>query len=485
MNTNELQYLTNQIRALGFPNRIAEEASQHAGANYPTFYVSYYTEIGEDQLMYDLCFSKKQQRYQLTEYELTLRNIPIPDLNIQGISTKELDKKLGVADDWYSKFLDPAFLIKLPKQEHAGAVRFISETNTDVYRLAEFKEGEEAARLLMFKYFPRGEYEKFFSGYAALQQLYERNQTFRMTGDVTLTAVDAYRCLKAEVKASLDNNNLSTIKSDVMNEKNFEYLKDQVKFTGFGEAMENELRDKIRKQSPEFQLYHNTKFGSDVATATLHFKKSEQSEMYFFNRYDLILKLENSPDMMKQTFYINKANNITLKEAYNLMSGRAVNKDLTNKENQLYNAWVQMDFKQTDKNGNYLLKHYHQNYGFDLAKELTKHPIKELGSEQEKARLIESLQKGNRQAVTFLKEGTELKMFIEANPRFKTINVYDNNLQRLHNKQEQSEKKEQGERNNTKQVSKNESQKQGAPDDGNAMLEAPNKRRKKQGNSIS
>ncbi len=37
------------------------------------------------------------------------------------------------------------------------------------------------------------------------------------------------------------------------------------------------------------------------------------------------------------------------------MEGRSVNKDLTNKEGQVYNAWVQMDFKQSDDNGNFKL----------------------------------------------------------------------------------------------------------------------------------
>src|SRR5439155_6097299 len=126
----------------------------------------------------------------------------------------------------------------------------------------------------------------------------------------------------------------------------------------------------------------------------------------------------------------NKINNITLKEAYNLMSGRAVNKDLTNKEGQVYNAWIQMNFKETDRNGNYLLKHFHTNYGFDLEKELAKHPIKELTNEQDKIRLLESLQKGNRQSATLLQEGKEQKVFIEASPQFKSINVYDHNMHR-------------------------------------------------------
>lgn len=185
---------------------------------------------------------------------------------------------------------------------------------------------------------------------------------------------------------------------------------------------------------PEFQLQHNTKSGNDEVNATLHFKKSDQNEMYFFNKYDLTPKIENKPDEMKQTFYINKGSNITLKEAFNLMSVRAVNKDLSTKDGQPYNAWLQMDFSQTEKNGNYHLKQYHQNYGFDLEKALAKHPIRELETEPEKSKLLQSLERGNRQVATYVKEGNEHKVFIEANPQFKTVNFYDGNMQRLNNR---------------------------------------------------
>lgn len=260
-----------------------------------------------------------------------------------------------------------------------------------------------------------------------------------------------------------------------MNQKNFEYLRDQVKFTGFGEGLENELREKMQRQEPEFQLFHHAKFGNDAAVAVLQFKRSDQSDMYFFNRYEVALKPEHSQDRMKQTFYINRGNNITLKEAYNLMNGRAVNKNLTNKEGQVYNAWLQLDFKQTDGNSNYKIKQFHQNYGYDLEQALAKHPIKELGNGQDKSRLLESLQKGNRQSVTFLHNGAEQKHFIEANPRFKSINVYNGNMQRLGSKQSQGE-------SNT---AKRESQKQSQPADSDEMPKAPKKRTKRQGQSMS
>jgi len=269
-----------------------------------------------------------------------------------------------------------------------------------------------------------------------------------------------------------------------MNQKNFDYLKDQVKFTGFGEGLETKLKERMETQSPEFQLLHKTTFGNDEAIATLHFKKSNESDMYFFNKYELALKPEHNPEIMEQTFFINKGNTITLKEAYNLMNGRSINKDQTNKEGQIYNAWIQMDFKETDNNGNYKIRQFHQNYGYNLDSELAKHPIKELMHEQEKSRLVQSLQKGNRQSVTFIENGNEQKYFIEANPQFKTVNIYDNNMQRLSNRQSKEEKQAQGESKSVKQEAKKEGQNQG-DDDGPEIPKTANKKRKKQNQSVS
>lgn len=225
-----------------------------------------------------------------------------------------------------------------------------------------------------------------------------------------------------------------------MNEKNFDYLKEQVKFTGFGEGMENALKDKMQKGETDFTLKHNVRYGADFVEATLNFKKSDQSDMYFFNSYNMSVEKEQSKEKLTQTFYINKDNNITAKEAYNLMEGRAVNKDLKNKDGELYNAWIKMDFKEADDKGNFKLNHYHQNYGFDLESSLAKHPIKELQNEKFKDDLLSSLKKGNVQSVTFNIDGGEKKHYVEANPQFKIVNVYDGGMQRINNRETKTQK---------------------------------------------
>jgi hypothetical protein len=217
-----------------------------------------------------------------------------------------------------------------------------------------------------------------------------------------------------------------------MNEKNFDYLKDQVKYTGFGDSLEAPLKANLSKTQTEFRLPHQANYGQDEMSSSLHFKKSAQSDMYFFNSYSASLQKPGSTTPVNQTFFINKeGGNITQKEAFNLLDGRAVNKDLISKEGKIYNAWIQLDFKETAANGNYKMKQFSQAYGFDLEKSLAKLPIKELGNELERSRLIDSLQKGNRQAVTIAGNEGEQKRYVEANPQFKSITIYDEKHQRI------------------------------------------------------
>ncbi|WP_294958360.1 hypothetical protein [uncultured Flavobacterium sp.] len=234
-----------------------------------------------------------------------------------------------------------------------------------------------------------------------------------------------------------------------MNETNVKYLKDQLKYTGFGETFDAELRENIQKGDKDFKIAHtgimnNGVPNKDTVTVELNFKKSDQSDMYFFNSYKVNLQKDENKPGLEQTFYINNDNtSITLKEAYNLMEGRSVNKDLKNKEGETYNCWISMNFKESDDRGNFKLQHYHQNYGYDLEAALEKHSIKELLTPQYKEDLMNSLKKGNLQSVTFIVGGEEGKQFVEANPQFKTVKVYDSSLQRINDRESKTEKQSQ------------------------------------------
>ena len=211
-----------------------------------------------------------------------------------------------------------------------------------------------------------------------------------------------------------------------MNEENFEYLSNNIKYLGFGEDLNAALKEELQNHGTEFQLPFITVFGRDEVEAILHFRKSHINEMYFFDKYFLHLRKHDVTVELIQPFYIYKGKGITCKEGYNLLCGRAINKDMVDKEGQSYNAWLQLDLTMK-ANESYRVKQYHENYGFVLEKALIRLPIKELTDPEDKERLIKSMGKGNLQPVTFEKEGKEIKMWIAANPRFKTIDVFDIN----------------------------------------------------------
>ncbi len=231
-----------------------------------------------------------------------------------------------------------------------------------------------------------------------------------------------------------------------MNQKNYDFLKDSLKYLGFGEKLNDKLEEQLKKGPATFQLEHSAEYKRgetpEKVNYVLDFRKSNQSDMYFFNSYKATLNPEDPAKATSQTFYINRNSGITAKEAYNLLSGRAVNKDLTNKENQPYNAWLQLDFKEKDQHDNFKVKQFTQGYGYDLEQSLSKYPIRELSEPDQKERLLNSLHKGNLTAVTFVREEKDSRMYLEANPQFKSMIVYDANFKKQFQENEKKSEQE-------------------------------------------
>ncbi len=231
-----------------------------------------------------------------------------------------------------------------------------------------------------------------------------------------------------------------------MDVENLEYLKKGLEITGFGNTMNGELEAKIKDQPKEFQLSMRgeyTREGKEPEKVDykLDFRKSDMNERYFFNRYEAKLLNEDPAKEKSHTFYINKDWRVTAKEAFNLLSGRAVHKNMTTKDGDPYSAWIKLDFSAAkDKHNNFEIKQYTQGYGYDLLATLKKYPIREMEDSRSMTSLIEKLERGNLQAVTFVREGgKEEKMHIEANPQFKTLNLYDENLKKYYQANEKKE----------------------------------------------
>lgn len=220
----------------------------------------------------------------------------------------------------------------------------------------------------------------------------------------------------------LNNNNMNT--------QNLDFLKKSLLNLGFGEQVNKELEKNIEKKVPEFNLTAKHEFNQQKVDYNLHFKAGDNQDMYFFNKFDTTLNKGKEKEM-NQTFYINKGNGITAKEAFNLMEGRAVHKQLFNKEGEKYQAWLQLDNENLTQNGNKEIKRFSENYGYKLEDVLAGKGIKELNTPESTENLFRSLKKGNTQQITVERNGEEKKYFIAASPQFKTVDLYDHQMKKI------------------------------------------------------
>jgi len=217
---------------------------------------------------------------------------------------------------------------------------------------------------------------------------------------------------------------------NVMNTQNLEFLKKTLLNLGFGEQVNAELEKNINKKVPEFALAAKHEFNQQKVDYTLHFKGGENLDNYFFNKFDSTLKKGKDTEE-NQTFYINKGNGVTAKEAFNLMEGRAVYKQLYNKEGEGYHAWLQLDNTNQTEKGNKEIKRFNENYGFDLDAVLKDKGIKELNTPEGTDNLFRSLKKGNTQQITVERNGEDTKYFIAASPQFKTVDLFDHQMKKI------------------------------------------------------
>jgi hypothetical protein len=207
------------------------------------------------------------------------------------------------------------------------------------------------------------------------------------------------------------------IKNTIMNTENFEYLKDQLKYHGFGEGLNEQLATKLHERPENFSLTHEVKYEGQTLKAELNFKQS--GDRYYFNNY----RASHEELKRGQTFYLNNGKGFTLKEAFNLLEGRAVYKELTNKNQEKYNAWVQLDLRSEDPS-KHKLQQFTEAYGFDISKQLGDLQLSD-NSLRSLPLIQQSLEKGNMQAIECTANGKKIELYAQATPQFKTIRLFN------------------------------------------------------------
>lgn len=212
-----------------------------------------------------------------------------------------------------------------------------------------------------------------------------------------------------------------------MDRDDLRLMREEFRYLGFRNFPEKEIADKIRADGGKFHIKGEQQFlqygTKQDMYYEIYFKKYEHQNLYHPYMYQATLK--DQPERT-QAFRMSNDDTFTAQDAFNLLNGRAVQKLVLDwSERKLVNKWFQLDLTQKDVHGNFKvedLKVTDQDYQIGAA--LSKYPIKEMRTPEDRIKLILSLHNGNAEPITLLKDGKEIKGFAEASPKNRTVAVY-------------------------------------------------------------
>ncbi|EKY06358.1 hypothetical protein HMPREF9075_02393 [Capnocytophaga sp. oral taxon 332 str. F0381] len=219
------------------------------------------------------------------------------------------------------------------------------------------------------------------------------------------------------------------------------YLKNQVKYLGLGEDpklhkdLENAVLSPENKTSVRVEYNHPDKLmKGNTATFDLNIAKTEQGGV-FLNSYRANLTTKNGEER-SQAFKVQKENNITAKEAINLLEGRSVKieHDMVNKETgelSRTESFIKLNMKEPKTEyGNYKYEWYNKGYGVDVDNIMQKSNLV-FADDIQRERTKKHLEKGNITQATFMHENRQVQGFAILNPQWKSLNLYDSSMNRL------------------------------------------------------
>ena len=217
--------------------------------------------------------------------------------------------------------------------------------------------------------------------------------------------------------------------------KNYDFVQQQVFYTGVGDALDKPLKEGFQSKQPEFVLAYDKKLNEADSLTTFRFQKSKQSDMYFLNRMIITATQENGETVRQSFLFASKGANFTIKECVNMMMGRAVYKEgLVYKKDGVekkYNAWNELNPNDVDAYGNKKITRYNEKYGYVVEKTLQTKTMQtlfpELSDPKVLFRAAEELKRGDRYMATMVDPETNnhVKHYLVASPYDRQTKVFD------------------------------------------------------------
>ncbi|WP_343748151.1 hypothetical protein [Fluviicola sp.] len=188
-----------------------------------------------------------------------------------------------------------------------------------------------------------------------------------------------------------------------------------LKKMGLGEHFPK-VEKKMKNGEPEFKVPISYQVNeNEVMNHQLSFERANSGE-YHLVQNKVRMDNETDPELSRQQIFIlNDGKILTSDETYELLAGRALCKD---------GKWIRLDFCDKDTAGNFRVREFPESYGFDIERSLRELPLKD---KSQIGKIADDLKKGKRTEVTIGRN----KFFVEANPQFKSVTIYDSNSEKV------------------------------------------------------
>lgn len=237
----------------------------------------------------------------------------------------------------------------------------------------------------------------------------------------------------------------------VKNEKNLEYLQKLQTSLGFGEKLNAVLESAISRELPKFTLGISNLLRpleskdvnapkTDYIQYGLNFNKQKDGDAYFLNTIDVTLHKTGESVPREQTFDIERDHRITALQAYKLLSGQSLEKDIyvrpqgaeaDAKKSEKIKAWFKLQLDVKDAYGNHPLKVLRPEYGYQFENGVTKYPLKGLDKEATKSEALQAMRNGNYWQTELTMGKKIIPVLVAANPVMKSFDIYDKNMKEV------------------------------------------------------
>lgn len=214
-----------------------------------------------------------------------------------------------------------------------------------------------------------------------------------------------------------------------------DYLANQFKYAGIEGVTDQQLRALINSKEDTPTVHHTMFYGKDgkqVAPEQEHHSRidmvlkcrsDKENGRIYFNRYEGAISNEKLKEPLLVGVNVSYRNTYKPSELVKMANSEsAINRDFINsKTSEVYNSWAFIDFKNTDNQGNALIR----KKNIDVDKVIRESGIVGKENPYVRAAIKDMFRNGERASAELEVNGEKKEVLVKLNPRFNSLNYFD------------------------------------------------------------